>query len=60
MGNDIPRIIEVLYPYFVTGPDPSFWPDYLKDDPMKGHGLWAFYQGLQLGVQLMDACLDKE
>ena len=60
MGNEIPRIVEVLYRYFVTGPNPEFWPDYLKDVPMEGHGLWCFYQGLRLGIRLMDACLDLE
>jgi len=55
----IPNIVEELYQYFVTPPNPDFWPEYLRKDPVKGHALWAFYQGLQLGVQLTDACLEK-
>lgn len=59
MGNKIPMIVQSLYPYFVTEPNPEFWPDHLKKNPVQGHGLWAFYQGLRLGVQLTDACLEK-
>ncbi len=59
MRPEIPFIVQVLYPYFVTEPNPAFWPDDLKDDPVQSHALWAFYQGLRLGVQLTDACLEK-
>ena len=59
MNKDIPIIVETLYRYFVTQPDPQFWPDYLKKEPIQGHGLWAFYQGLCLGIQLTNACLEK-
>lgn len=50
MEPDIPVIVEQLYRYFVTEPDPRFWPDYFRDLPIQGHGLWSFYQGLQLGM----------
>lgn len=59
MNQNIPLIIEVLYRYFVTEPEPSFWPEHVRDDPVRGHGLWAFYQGLCLGIQLTNACLEK-
>lgn len=59
METQIPKIVEELYLYFVTAPNPEFWPEYLRHDPVKGHGLWAFCQGLRLGVQLTDACLEK-
>lgn len=59
MEESIPAIVEQLYYYFVTEPNPDFWPDHLKKLPIKGHSLWAFYQGLQLGMQLTDACLEK-
>ncbi len=59
MEPEIPMIVEVLYRYFVTQPDPAFWPDRFKKDPIQGHGLWSFYQGLRLGVQLADASLEK-
>lgn len=59
MEPRIPFIIEALYPYFVPEPLPKYWPDHLRDDPVRAHGLWAFYQGLQLGFQLADACLEK-
>ncbi len=59
MEKTIPMSVEQLYHYVVTEPDPAFWPDHLKKLPIKGHGLWSFYQGLQLGMQLTDACLEK-
>lgn len=58
MESEIPMVVEELYHYFVTRPDPRFWPDYVKHDPVQGHGLWAFYQGLRLGVQLAGATLE--
>ena len=59
MEPEIPMVVELLYGYFVTAPNPDFWPEYLRKDPVRGHGLWSFYQGVQLGVQLADACLEK-
>lgn len=59
MESEIPLIVEELYHYFVTAPDPRFWPEYVRNDPVKGHGLWAFYQGLQIGMQMTHACLEK-
>ena len=58
MEPEIPVIVELLYRYFVTRPNPHFWPDYLKKEPVQGHGLWSFYQGIQLGLRLAVACLD--
>ncbi len=58
MDNQIPDIVETLYPYFVLAPNPERWPDYLRDNPMKGHGLNAFYQGLRLGLQIAAAGLE--
>ncbi len=59
MQNEIPFIVQDLYQNFVTPPNPNLWPDDMKDDPVQGHALWAFYQGLRLGAQLTDACLEK-
>ncbi len=59
MDTNIPIIVEELYRYFVTQPDPCFWPDRFHKDPVQGHGLWSFYQGLCLGLQMADACLEK-
>ena len=59
MENEIPNIVDELYRYFVTQPDPRFWPDHLQSSPIQGHRLWSFYQGLRLGMQLTDACLEK-
>lgn len=59
MNNHIPLIVEQLYHYFAWEISPNLWPDHLRKDPIHAHGLWAFYRGMQLGVQLADACLDK-
>ena len=59
MEPEIPTIVEELYRHFVTEPNPKFWPEHFRHDPVRGHGLWAFYQGLRLGVQLTDASLEK-
>ena len=59
MEPTIPFVAEELYDSFVPPPNPAFWPDYLRHDPVKAHGLWSFYQGLRLGLQLADACLEK-
>ena len=57
MNNEIPDIIELIYRGMVTGPDPELWPEHLMDDPVKAHGLWSFYSGLRMGLQLGAACL---
>ena len=59
MQTEIPYIVQDLYTNYVTEPNPKFWPEYMRDDPVRGHALWAFYQGLRLGTQLSDACLEK-
>ena len=59
MRSEIPFIVQDLYTNYVTEPNPSRWPDQFRDNPVQGHALWAFYQGLRLGTQLSDACLEK-
>ena len=59
MQNEIPFVVQNLYTDHVTAPNPAFWPEHLRHDPVQGHALWAFYQGLRLGVQLSEACLEK-
>ena len=58
MEPEIPNIVGELYQSMVTGPTPDFWPENLRDKPVQGHGLWSFYQGLRLGLQLSHACLE--
>lgn len=59
MEINIPTIVEELYLGLCPGPDPRKWPEYLKNDPVRAHGLVSFYRGLQLGIQLSDACFDR-
>lgn len=60
MESEIPLVVELLYRGMVPGPDPRFWPDEMKNDPVTGHGLWSFYRGLTMGLQLGAACLEKD
>lgn len=59
MDIEIPVIIEVLYLGLYPGPDPTQWPEHLRDDPLRGHGLLSFYRGLKLGIRLIVACLEQ-
>lgn len=59
MENQIPTIVEELYHAFVGEPKPFFWPEHLRKKPLWGHGMWAFYQGLQVGIQIAAACLER-
>lgn len=59
MGNEIPLIVEELYLALVGEPKPFLWPERLRKKPLWGHGMWAFYQGLQIGVQIAAACLER-
>lgn len=58
MQHDIPQVVEELYAYLVVPPDPDLWPERLRADPVRGHGLWSFYQGLRLGIQLAAGTLE--
>lgn len=58
MDLKIPTIIEELYLGLYPGPDPNQWPEHLRDDPVRAHGMLSFYRGLQLGIRLAAACLD--
>ena len=58
MAEIIPDVIDELYSYFVPASTSQFWPDHLAKDPVQAHGLWSFYQGLQLGIRLSQACQD--
>lgn len=59
MHEEIPIIVEELYNYFSHESTPDHWPRGLENNPVQGHGMWAFYQGLRMGFQLSAACLEK-
>lgn len=52
MDHEFPIIIEVLYNALVGEPQPFLWPERLRGVPLRGHGMWASYQGLQVGMQV--------
>ncbi|HIY21390.1 MAG TPA: hypothetical protein H9841_05775 [Candidatus Flavonifractor merdigallinarum] len=45
--------INLLYDYFVGYPTPERWPEELQNNPVAGHGRYAFEEGFRLGVLLM-------
>lgn len=55
-SRNIPDIIELIFHAWVAGPDPCHWPEHLQEDPVRGYGLYCFYQGLSLGLRLEEAC----
>lgn len=56
MENQIPAIVEELYHSLVGSPNPELWPEFSQKNPIQGHGLWAFYRGLSLGLKIANAC----
>ena len=54
--QEIPDIMEELFLAWVPGPEPDQWPEYLREDPVRGYGLFCFCQGLALGLRLSEAC----
>ena len=40
--------------------DPNRFPDYLRKDPTRAYGQYAFEEGFKLALQLAVACLDPE
>ncbi len=56
--KEIPEVIQLLYNYWRVEPDKALWPECISD-PVEGYGLYSFYQGLSLGLQLAEACQEK-
>ena len=54
--NDIPEVVEQLYYNWVTIPAPEDWAEYIGKNPVLAQGLYSFYQGLCLGINLSSAC----
>ena len=50
-------IIETLYSAWIGSPDPSKWPEALRDSPVDGHGQYCFREGLILGLLLYTECM---
>nr|WP_326172044.1 hypothetical protein [uncultured Oscillibacter sp.] len=53
--NDIPEVVEQLYYNWGTIPDPENWSEYIGKNPVLAQGLYSFYQGLCLGMNLSGA-----
>ena len=58
--NELPLVIEMLYYQWVGSPQPNRWPEELRSRPTDGHGIFSFYQGLKLGLQLAASCHEWE
>lgn len=53
-------IIEELFHVWCQLYHPDLIPDYLKADPVRAYGQYAFEVGFKLAMQLAAACLDPE
>ena len=58
--NEIPLIVEMLYTQWVPPPQPERWPEVLQSNHVKGHGMFSFYEGLKLGLQLSFSCMKDD
>lgn len=54
--QEIPDTMEELFLAWGPAPDSGQWPEYLREDPVRGYGLFCFCQGLALGLRLSEAC----
>ncbi len=52
------HIMDCLYDCWIGPPDPAKWPEYVQDDPVRGHGRYSFQQGLVLGLLLFAECAE--
>ena len=52
----VPDIIYELFHACVPSPRPELLPEHLRKDPVRGYGLFCFYQGLAMGLRLDQAC----
>ncbi len=59
MKNEIPMLVEDLYYHYSHELVPESWIGGLEDNPVQGHRLWSFYQGLKLGMQIAFSCLEQ-
>ena len=59
MKEEIPYMIEELYYEYAHELVPESWAGGFEDNPVQGHGLWSFYQGLKLGMRLSAICLEQ-
>ena len=57
--EEIPYLVEELYYHYSHNLVPESWVGGFEDNPVQGHGLWSFYQGLKLGMRLSAICLDQ-
>ncbi len=59
MKEEIPMLVEELYYRYSHELVPESWAGGFEENPVQGHGLWSFYQGLKLGMRLSAICLEQ-
>lgn len=52
------RLFEELFLAWCPSYHPELLPEYLRGDPVRGYGQYAFEQGFKLAMQLAAASLD--
>ena len=53
-------LFDHLFMAYCVPYDPNRLPDYLRKDPTRAYGQYAFEEGFKLALQLAVACLDPE
>ena len=53
-------VFETLFLSHCAPYHPGLVPEYLRDNPVKAYGQYAFEQGFKLAMELAFACLDPE
>ncbi len=53
-------LFTILFDAWCMPYDPEKTPRYLRNDPLRAYGLYAFQRGVKLGMELAAFCLDPE
>ena len=54
------QLFQELFLYWCVPYDPNRFPEYLKDDPIRAYGQYAFEAGFKLAMQLAVSSLDPD
>lgn len=53
-------LFQQLFDLWCPPYDPARVPEYLRADPVRAYGIYAFEEGFRLAFQLAASCLDPE
>ena len=53
-------LFDHLFMAYCVPYDPNRFPDYLRKDPTRAYGQYAFEEGFKLALELAFSCLDQK